>query len=58
MRQQASPQGLASFWNPRFPGQISDHLVIAEELTGNVIDLEGSDLVAVPLGHTDIENTT
>jgi glyoxylase-like metal-dependent hydrolase (beta-lactamase superfamily II) len=32
--------------------------VIAEELTGNVIDLEGRDLVAVPLGHTDIDNTT
>jgi len=40
MRQQASPQSLASFWNPRFPGQISDHLVIAEELTENVIELE------------------
>jgi glyoxylase-like metal-dependent hydrolase (beta-lactamase superfamily II) len=53
MRQQASPQALASFWNPRFPGQISDHLVIAEELTDNAIDLEGYDLVAVPLGHTE-----
>ena len=58
MRQQASPQSLASFWNPRFPGQISDHLVIAEELTDNVIDLEGHDLVVVPLGHTDTDNTT
>ncbi len=58
MRQQASPQTLASFWNPRFPGQISDHLVIAEELTENVIDLEGHHLVAVPLGHTDTDNTT
>jgi glyoxylase-like metal-dependent hydrolase (beta-lactamase superfamily II) len=58
MSQQASPQFLASFWNARFPGQISGHLVIAEELDGNVIDLEGNDLVAVPLGHTDIENTT
>lgn len=58
MRQQASPQGLASLWNPRFPGQISDHLVIAEELTDNVIDLEGHDLVVVPLGHTDTDNTT
>ncbi len=58
MRQQASPQALASFWNPRFPGQISDHLVIAEELTDNVIDLEGHDLVVVPLGHTDIDDTT
>src|SRR5207249_4981022 len=58
MRQQASPQSLASFWNPRFPGQISDHLVIAEVLTENVIDLEGHDLVVVPLGHTDTDNTT
>ncbi len=58
MRQQASPQSLASFWNPRFLGQISDRLVLAEELTENVIDLEGRDLVAVPLGHTDTDNTT
>jgi len=58
MRQQASLQSLASFWNPRFPGQISDHLVLAEELTENVIDLEGHDLVVVPLGHTDTDNTT
>src|SRR3984957_10464190 len=26
MRQQASPQSLASFWNPFFPSQISNHL--------------------------------
>ena len=32
--------------------------MIAEELSGNVIDLEGHDLIVVPLGHTDIENTT
>ncbi len=36
MRQQASPESLATFWNPRFPGQISSHLAIAEELAGNV----------------------
>jgi glyoxylase-like metal-dependent hydrolase (beta-lactamase superfamily II) len=58
MRQQASPQPLKSFWNPRFPGQISDHLEIAEELSENVIALEGHDLVPVPLGHTDTDNTT
>ena len=58
MRQQGSPQGLAQFWNPRFPGQISDHLVIGDELTGSVIELEGRGLVAVPLGHTDTDNTT
>lgn len=58
MRQQASPEFLATFWNPRFPGQISSHLAIAEELTGNVIDLEGEDLVSVPLGFTDTAGTT
>jgi glyoxylase-like metal-dependent hydrolase (beta-lactamase superfamily II) len=58
MRQQASPESLATFWNPRFPGQISSHLAIAEELTGNVINLEGHDLVSVPLGFTDTANTT
>ncbi len=58
MRQQASPQSLASFWNPLFPGQISDHLVVADELIENVMELEGHDLIAVPLGHTDTDNTT
>jgi glyoxylase-like metal-dependent hydrolase (beta-lactamase superfamily II) len=58
MRQQASPESLATFWNPRFPGQISNHLAIAEELIGNVIHLEGHDLVSVPLGFTDTANTT
>jgi glyoxylase-like metal-dependent hydrolase (beta-lactamase superfamily II) len=58
MRQQASPESLATFWNPRFPGQISSHLALAEELTGNVVDLEGKDLVSVPLGFTDTAGTT
>jgi len=58
MRQQASPETLATYWNPRFPGQISSQLAIAEELTGNVITLEGQDLVSVPLGFTDTAGTT
>src|SRR5215469_3176785 len=58
MRQQASPETLATFWNPRFPGQISSHLAIAEELAGNVINLEGHDLISVPLGFTDTASTT
>jgi len=32
--------------------QIPDKLVVAEELKGNVIDLEGHELVAMELGHT------
>jgi glyoxylase-like metal-dependent hydrolase (beta-lactamase superfamily II) len=58
MREQASPESLATFWNPRFPGQISSQLAIAEELTGNVINLEDQDLVSVPLGFTDTASTT
>ena len=58
MRQQSSPEVLERVWKAGFPGQIPDRLVIAEELKGNVIDLEGHDLVAVELGHTDTDHTT
>jgi len=58
MRQQASPEFVASFWNARFPGQIPERLAVADELKGNVIDLEGRGLVVVEVGHTDTDNTT
>ena len=58
MRQQASPDYVSSFWGARYPGQIPERLVIAEELKGNVIQLEGRDLVVVELGHTDTDHTT
>ena len=58
MQKQASPESLEDFWNARFPAQIADRLVIAEPLYGNVIDLEGEELVAIELGHTDTDNTT
>src|SRR4030095_10480265 len=57
MRQRSSPEVL-NIWKTAFPNQIPDRLVIAEELKGNVIDLEGHELVAVELGHTDTEYTT
>jgi glyoxylase-like metal-dependent hydrolase (beta-lactamase superfamily II) len=58
MRVNASPEMLDGAWKPGFPGQIPDKLVIAEELNGNVIDLEGHELVVVELGHTDTDHTT
>ncbi|HET6175566.1 MAG TPA: MBL fold metallo-hydrolase [Candidatus Sulfotelmatobacter sp.] len=58
MRQNASNEALDGAWKPGFPGQIPDKLVIAEELKGNVVDLEGHELVAVELGHTDTDHTT
>ena len=58
MRQNSSPEALDRAWKPGFPGQIPDKLVIAEELEGDAIDLEGHELVAVELGHTDTDHTT
>ena len=58
MHQQTEPAFFESFWKAQFPGQLADQLVLAEELTGNVIDLEGHALVVVPLGHTDTDDTT
>jgi glyoxylase-like metal-dependent hydrolase (beta-lactamase superfamily II) len=57
MRRQGSPDSVTSFWKARYPGQIPERLVIAEELRG-VIELEGRELIPVPLGHTDTDNTT
>jgi glyoxylase-like metal-dependent hydrolase (beta-lactamase superfamily II) len=58
MHQHASPEILEKVWKASFPGQIPERLVIAEELKGNVIELEGHELVAVELGHTDTDYTT
>jgi len=58
MRRQASPESVSNFWEARYPGQIPEHLVIAEELKVNVIQLEGRDLLVVEVGHTDTEHTT
>jgi glyoxylase-like metal-dependent hydrolase (beta-lactamase superfamily II) len=58
MRLNASPEMLDGAWRPGFPGQIPANLVVAEELKGNVINLEGQELVAVELGHTDTDHTT
>src|SRR5580692_3210867 len=58
MRQNASPAALESAWKPAFPGVIPENLVIAQELKGNVIELEGRELIAIELGHTDTDPTT
>lgn len=58
MKRQMAPEFVASFWNPRFPGQIPDRLVAAEPLDGDRLELEGHDLVVVGLGHTDTDDTT
>ncbi|NMO93876.1 MBL fold metallo-hydrolase [Actinomycetospora sp. TBRC 11914] len=54
-----SPEDIAAFWEPRFPGgQIPTTLTPPEPLDGEEFDLEGHELVAVPLGHTDTDHTS
>lgn len=57
MNKQLSPAWLDGFWRARFPGQLPDRLVVAEPLDGDTITLEGHDLVAVDLGHTDTDGS-
>jgi glyoxylase-like metal-dependent hydrolase (beta-lactamase superfamily II) len=58
MRRGSTPEFLASFWKSRFPGRIPDDLVLADPLPDHTLELEGHDLVAVGLGHTDTDETT
>jgi glyoxylase-like metal-dependent hydrolase (beta-lactamase superfamily II) len=58
IRGQLAVPVLDGYWRSRFPDQIDSTLLIAEEIDGNTIDLEGEDLITVPLGHTDTDNTT
>src|SRR2546430_6927428 len=57
MKEQSSEVSKSS-WQARVPGQIPERLVIAEQLADNVIKLEGQDLVAVEVGHTDTRDAT
>jgi glyoxylase-like metal-dependent hydrolase (beta-lactamase superfamily II) len=54
-----TPDDVAAFWGSRFPGgQIPTTLTPPEPMTGDVLELEGHELVAVPLGHTDTDDTS
>jgi glyoxylase-like metal-dependent hydrolase (beta-lactamase superfamily II) len=58
MRAGSTPELLESFWKPRFDGKLPTDLVFAEPLEDHTIELEGRELVAVELGHTDTEQTS
>jgi len=58
MKLQITPEKLNDRWRKLFPNQIPDVISIADPLQGDEIDLEGSKLVAVKVGHTDTDNTT
>src|SRR5437588_5955666 len=58
MKLQITPEKLNGRWRKLFPNQISDVISIADPLEGDEIDLEGSKLVIVRVGHTDTDDTT
>jgi glyoxylase-like metal-dependent hydrolase (beta-lactamase superfamily II) len=57
MKKQLGPAWLDDFWRARFPGQLPDRLPVAEPLTDDSFTLEGQNLVAVDLGHTDTDGS-
>jgi glyoxylase-like metal-dependent hydrolase (beta-lactamase superfamily II) len=58
MREQVSPTWLEDFWRKLFPGQIPEHLPIADPLSNNELELEGHKLVAINTGRTDTAQST
>ena len=58
MHEQLSPASMDDFWRRLFPGQIPDHLLVAEPLRNRELELEGHKLVAVNAGRTDTAHST
>jgi glyoxylase-like metal-dependent hydrolase (beta-lactamase superfamily II) len=58
MRRQIAKDSFARFWEPLFPGQIEPDVAVAEPLEGSTFELEGNELVAVEVGHSDTDDTT
>jgi glyoxylase-like metal-dependent hydrolase (beta-lactamase superfamily II) len=58
MQAQLAPESIDGFWRKRIPGQIPDHLLVAEPLDNNELELEGHKLVAVNTGQTDTAYST
>ena len=58
MREQVSPTSLENFWRKLFPGQIAEHLSVADPLPDNELELEGHKLIAVNTGRTDTAQST
>src|SRR5258705_1890503 len=58
MHEQLSPASVDDFWRRLFPGQIPDHLLVAEPLEDRELELEGHRVVAVNAGRTDTAHST
>jgi glyoxylase-like metal-dependent hydrolase (beta-lactamase superfamily II) len=57
MHQQAT-EGRAQVWDPDFPGLIPDSPMVYQTIPAEGIELEGHQLHAVEVGHTDTDATT
>ena len=58
VRRQVSPKVFSALWESRFPGQIQRDVTAAEPLSDPRFELQGQELVAVEVGHTDTADTT
>jgi len=57
MRRSSTPDAMA-VWNQRLPGKIAERVVLAEPLPDHAIELEGHRLIAIDLGHTDMDSSS
>jgi glyoxylase-like metal-dependent hydrolase (beta-lactamase superfamily II) len=53
-----TPELITSAWEARFRGKLPETLVYPEPLAGGRLELEGHELVAMDVGHTDTDVTT
>jgi glyoxylase-like metal-dependent hydrolase (beta-lactamase superfamily II) len=58
MRQQVSSKTFAAVWESRFPKLIRRDVKVAEPLADLRFELEGQEIVALEVGHTDTDDTT
>jgi glyoxylase-like metal-dependent hydrolase (beta-lactamase superfamily II) len=56
MHQQADSR--PDYWDENFPGQIGDTPVLAQPVPPGGLQLEGDQLCAIDVGHTDTDDTT
>jgi glyoxylase-like metal-dependent hydrolase (beta-lactamase superfamily II) len=57
-RDGSTPEFLEAFWHPRFADRLPRDLVFPEPLKEGKIELEGRELLAVELPHTDTDHTS
>jgi hypothetical protein len=57
MRAALRPESVEN-WRRRFPGLIPESLSVAERLDQPTFKLEGNEIIAVDIGHTDTDHTT